>query len=231
MASPAEIQSLISAALKQQSQQMQALLASRDDAISQLMAKVKLQEAELAVSPKASRSKSQPMSSGSKPAPLKAQPLPSPSNKKSNRSSSDGNCKSAAPPKSNQSTPCQPKRNITPKTDSPKVNPLQMISRDMPESFSLTRDALYVHIKLIWNLLEQKAIPSPPHPNPILKFTSCFSNADEIEQTANNTGGAALILLREVVTFKDIRCGQKKVGKGLVNLEEFFISYTQAILA
>ncbi|KNE98391.1 hypothetical protein PSTG_08311 [Puccinia striiformis f. sp. tritici PST-78] len=221
MASPAEIQSLISAALKQQSQQMQALLASRDDAISQLMAKVKLQEAELAVSPKASRSKSQPM----------AQPLPSPSNKKSNRSSSDGNCKSAAPPKSNQSTPCQPKRNITPKTDSPKVNPLQMISRDMPESFSLTRDALYVHIKLIWNLLEQKAIPSSPHPNPILKFTSCFSNADEIEQTANNTGGAALILLREVVTFKDIRCGQKKVGKGLVNLEEFFISYTQAILA
>ncbi|KAI9612526.1 hypothetical protein H4Q26_007683 [Puccinia striiformis f. sp. tritici PST-130] len=137
---------------------MQALLASRDDAISQLMAKVKLQAAELAVSPKASRSKSQPMvkiqlreavtppnssvkSSRSKPALLKARPLPSPSNKKLNWSSSDGNRKSAAPPKSNQSTPCQPKRNITPKTDSPKVNPLQMISRDMPKSLSLTRQS------------------------------------------------------------------------------------------
>ncbi|KAI9616823.1 hypothetical protein KEM48_005069 [Puccinia striiformis f. sp. tritici PST-130] len=191
MASPAEIQSLISAALKQQSQQMQALLASRDDAISQLMAKVKLQEAELAASPKASKLKSQPMvkiqlreavtppnssvkSSGSKPAPFKARPLPSPSNKKSNWSASDGNRKSAAPTKSNQSTPCQPKRNVTLKTDSPKVNPLQMISRDMPESFSLTRDALYVHIKLIWNLLEQKAIPIPltptPYSNSLLAF-------------------------------------------------------------
>ncbi|KAI9608933.1 hypothetical protein H4Q26_005127 [Puccinia striiformis f. sp. tritici PST-130] len=238
MASPAEIQSLISAALEQQSQQMQALLASRDDAISQLMAKVKLQEAELAASPKASKLKSQPMvkiqlreavtppnssvkSSGSKPAPFKARPLPSPSNKKSNWSASDGNRKSAAPTKSNQSTPY----------DSPKVNPLQMISRDMPESFSLTRDALYVHIKLIWNLLEQKAIPSPPHPNTILEFTSRFSNADKIERTANDTSGAALIPVKEVVTFKDIKCGRKKVGKGLVNLEEFFVSYTQAILA
>ncbi|KAI9621373.1 hypothetical protein H4Q26_015668 [Puccinia striiformis f. sp. tritici PST-130] len=248
MASPAEIQSLISAALEQQSQQMQALLASRDDAISQLMAKVKLQEAELAASPKASKLKSQPMvkiqlreavtppnssvkSSGSKPAPFKARPLPSPSNKKSNRSASEGNRKSAAPTKSNQSTPCQPKRNVTPKTDCPKVNPLQMISRDMPKSFSLTRDALYVHIKLIWNLLEQKAIPSPPHPNTILEFTSRFSNADKIERTANDTSGAALIPVKEVVTFKDIKCGRKKVGKGLVNLEEFFVSYTQAILA
>ncbi|KAI9602531.1 hypothetical protein H4Q26_001821 [Puccinia striiformis f. sp. tritici PST-130] len=166
----------------------------RDDTISQLMAKVKLQEAELAASPKASKLKSQPMVK------IQLREAVTPPN-----SASDGNRKSAAPTKSNQSTPCQPKRNVTPKTDSPKVNPLQMISRDMPESFSLTRDALYVHIKLIWNLLEQKAIPSPPHPNTILEFTSRFSNADEIERTANDTSGAALIPVKEVVTFKDIK--------------------------
>ncbi|KAI9606333.1 hypothetical protein KEM48_001931 [Puccinia striiformis f. sp. tritici PST-130] len=203
MASPAEIQSLISAALEQQSQQMQALLASRDDAISQLMAKVKLQEAELAASPKASKLKSQPMVK------IQLREAVTPPN-----SASDGNRKSAAPTKSNQSTPCQPKRNVTPKTDSPKVNPLQMISRDMPECFL--------------SLGKPSQVPSP---HTILEFTSRFSNADEIERTANDTSGAALIPVKEVVTFKDIKCGRKKVGKGLVNLEEFFVSYTQAILA
>jgi hypothetical protein len=93
------------------------------------------------------------------------------------------------------------------------------------------QDALYVHIKLIWNLLEQKTIPSPPHPDTLREFTSRFSNADEIKQTAENSSGAALIPVNDVVTFKDIKCGRKKVGKGLVNLEEFFIIYTQAILA
>ncbi|KAI7964258.1 hypothetical protein MJO29_004685 [Puccinia striiformis f. sp. tritici] len=214
MASPAEIQSLISAALEQQSQQMQALLALRDDTISQLMAKVKLQEAELAASPKASKLKSQPMvkiqlreavtppnssvkSSGSKPALFKARPLPSP-----------------------------PTKNRIGVLRTGIANRLRR-----PSPISQPLDALYVHIKLIWNLLEQKAIPSPPHPITILEFTSRFSNADEIERTANDTSGAALIPVKEVVTFKDIKCGRKKVGKGLVNLEEFFVSYTQAILA
>jgi hypothetical protein len=93
------------------------------------------------------------------------------------------------------------------------------------------QDALYVHIKLIWNLLKQKTIPGPPHPDTLREFTACFLNAKEIEQIADDATGAGLIPVKEVVTLKGLQLGQKKVGKGLVNLEEFFVSYTQAILA
>jgi hypothetical protein len=89
----------------------------------------------------------------------------------------------------------------------------------------------YVHIKLIWNLIEQKTIPRPPHPDNLREFNSCFANAKDIERMAKDTLSAALIPANEVVTFKDLKNGRKKVGKGLVNLEEFFISYTQSILA
>ncbi|PLW14960.1 hypothetical protein PCANC_17035 [Puccinia coronata f. sp. avenae] len=101
----------------------------------------------------------------------------------------------------------------------------------MPECFARTRDALYVHIKLIWNLLKQKTIPGPPHPDTLREFTACFLNAKEIEQIADDATGAGLIPVKEVVTLKGLQLGRKKVGKGLVNLEEFFVSYTQAILA
>ncbi|PLW24725.1 hypothetical protein PCASD_05232 [Puccinia coronata f. sp. avenae] len=229
MVSAAEIEKIVSAALAQQSQQMRAELAARDKTISALMVKVKLRDAE-----PLSSSSSNPAKS--KPRPLKCQSIPSAPINRANPLSSKPSPKPATPSKSTQSpshrTPSgQVKRVVTPKTESPKVNPLQMISRDMPESFGSTRDALYVHIKLIWNLLEQKKIPTPPHPNSLQEFTSCFSSADEIEQTANNTSGTSLIPVKEVVTFKDVKCGRKKVGKGLVNLEEFFVSYTQAILA
>ncbi|EFP91720.1 uncharacterized protein PGTG_17457 [Puccinia graminis f. sp. tritici CRL 75-36-700-3] len=230
MASATDIQSIISAALQQQSQQLEAQLAARDEVISKLMEKVELKETEAssASSPKPDKGKSVVRNT---------QPKSSPTIKPRASTSGKTGSKSATPTKSNQLTPrrtssgSQPKHDITPGNGSPKVNPMQMISRNMPESFGLTRDALYVHIKLIWNLLEQKTIPGPPHPETIKEFTARFSNADEIEKTANDPAGESLIPVKDVVTFKDLQLGRKKVGKGLVNLEEFFVSYTKAILA
>ncbi|KAA1064840.1 hypothetical protein PGT21_016366 [Puccinia graminis f. sp. tritici] len=226
MASASDIQSIISAALEQQAQQIQAQLASRDEAISKLMEKVELKDAQASTDtvPKVDKGKTV----------VRNYP---PANKPHASTSVKKGPKSATPTKSNppssRRTPSgsQPKRNSTPKTSSPKVNPLQMISRDMPESFGPTQDALYVHLKLIWNLLEQKTIPGPPHPDTIKEFTSRFSNIDEIAQITNDPAAASLIPVKDVVTFKDLKLGRKKVGKGLVNLEEFFVSYTQAILA
>ncbi|KAA1066294.1 hypothetical protein PGT21_027869 [Puccinia graminis f. sp. tritici] len=230
MASAAEIQSLISAALEQQAQQLNAQLASRDEAISKLMEKVELKDTPPSsnVPPKIDKGKS---------VLKKAQPNHSPVNKPKASTSAHTTLGSHTPTRSNQPTPRrtpssgQPKRVVTPKSSSPRGHPLQMTMRDMPESFAATRDALYVHIKLLWNLLEQKTIPGPPHPDTLKEFTACFSNAEEIGKTAEDVAGAALIPVKDVVTLKDLKLGRKKVGKGLVNLEEFFVSYTQAILA
>ncbi|KAA1110944.1 hypothetical protein PGT21_034682 [Puccinia graminis f. sp. tritici] len=230
MASTAEIESLIPVALEQQAQQMQAQLASRDEVISKLIEKVELKEAETSTNlpPQVDKGKS---------AAKKAKPHRAPANRPKASTSAHTNSKSQTPTKSSQPSPrrtpsgSQRKRVATPKTSSPKTHPCQMVSRDMPESFAPTRDALYVHIKIIWNLLEQKTIPGPPHPDTLRELTASFSNADEITQRADDASGAALIPVRDVVTLKGLQLGQKKVGKGLVNLEEFFVSYTQAVLA
>ncbi|KAA1122262.1 hypothetical protein PGTUg99_035798 [Puccinia graminis f. sp. tritici] len=158
----------------------------------------------------------------------KAQPNHSPVNKPKASTSARTTLGSHTPTRSNQPTPRrtpssgQPKRVVTPKSSLPRGHPLQMTMRDMPESFAATRDALYVHIKLLWNLLEQKTIPGPPHPDTLKEFTARFSNAEEIGKTAEDVAGAALIPVKDVVTLKDLKLGRKKVGKGLVNLEEFF---------
>ncbi|POW21110.1 hypothetical protein PSHT_02741, partial [Puccinia striiformis] len=205
MASITDIQSMFTATLQQQSaqqaQQLQAKLASKDKVIAQLMNRIQLREAT--------------------PAPDSPPHIPQ------TQSTSKKSSPNRLPAKKNKATTSK----ATPKTDSPKVNPLQMVTKNMPNFFSPTRDALYAHIKLICNLTKQKVIPKPPHPDTLTEFDSCFFNADDIGYSTGNTSCAPLIPVGEVVTFKDPKCGQKKVGKGLVNVEEFFLSYTKATLA
>ncbi|KAI7932941.1 hypothetical protein MJO28_017920 [Puccinia striiformis f. sp. tritici] len=128
--------------LEQQAQrhakQMQAERASRDKAMSQLMAKVKIREA----------GPSFP-NAGKKPVPLKTQPFPSPPISRINPSGYL-NHKAATPKKSNGSTPQrtpsgQTKPAVTPKTNSPKTSPHKMISANMPESFASTREIDLAH--------------------------------------------------------------------------------------
>ncbi|KNZ60634.1 hypothetical protein VP01_1526g4 [Puccinia sorghi] len=76
-------------------------------------------------------------------------------------------------------------------------------------------DALYIHIKIIWNLLKQKAIPGPPYPSTLTKFNSCFLDAEKISQTVENMQAAALVPLREIVTLKALKIGRRKIGKGV----------------
>ncbi|PLW23896.1 hypothetical protein PCASD_13479 [Puccinia coronata f. sp. avenae] len=224
MASAAEIESLISVALELQAQKMQAQLASRDEVISKLMEKVELQEVETSTN-------LPPHNVKGKLVAKRAKPNHTPVNQPKASASS----KPQTPIKSSQPsprrTPCGSQKNrvSTPKTSLPKAHPCQMVSRDMPECFARTRDALYVHIKLIWNLLKQKTIPGPPHPDTLREFTACFLNAKEIKQIADDATGAGLIPVKEVVTLKGLQLGRKKVGKGLVNLEEFFASGAQIV--
>ncbi|KNZ48357.1 hypothetical protein VP01_5725g1 [Puccinia sorghi] len=194
------IQTLLAAALKKQSDELQSQLAARDEVISKLMQKTPGKSHSHIMKQKAIGT---------------SQPKCSPANKgKASTSKGLGTSKSDTPTGSDrpspQTTPAsRQKCAVTPKTSSPKANPFPMVSKDMPESFTATRDALYTHIKLIWNLLEQKAIPSPPHPSTLREFASRFSNFDEILKTAKDTNAASLIPIQEVVTLKNLQKGQK----------------------
>ncbi|KNZ47250.1 hypothetical protein VP01_6572g2 [Puccinia sorghi] len=183
MASLSDIQNLLAAALKRKSDELQSQLAARDEFISKLMQKVDLAD----------------------PAPTTDSQTPGKSHSCTMKQKAIGKyCQRTWNLKIWYTNP---KCAVSPKPSSPKANLFQIVSKDMPESFTATRDALYTHIKLIWNLLEQKAIP---------------------REDANT---ASLIPIQEVVTLKNLQKGQKKAGKCLVNMDEFFINYTQATLA
>ncbi|KNZ43970.1 hypothetical protein VP01_9660g1 [Puccinia sorghi] len=63
-------------------------------------------------------------------------------------------------------------------------------------------DALYVHIKIIRNFLKQKSIPGLPHPNTLTEFNSRFSDAAKIAQIVDNVHGAPLVPIKEIVSLK-----------------------------
>ncbi|MBW0460469.1 hypothetical protein O181_000184 [Austropuccinia psidii MF-1] len=47
---------------------------------------------------------------------------------------------------------------------SPRRNPNQMIMSEIPEGFKETKDVLFVHIKILWGLISQHAVPVAPNP-------------------------------------------------------------------
>ncbi|KNZ62493.1 hypothetical protein VP01_1263g2 [Puccinia sorghi] len=123
-----------------------------------------------------------------------------------------------APP----TTPLNQKRKFsTPKTELPKGSPFQMVSKNMPESFSTTRDALYVHLKLLWGLMEQKTVP-PSSQESMKDFHSCFSNADMIKSAEADEGAPTIIPVSEVVSLASLKAGR---------IEEFHFAYSKATLA
>ncbi|KNZ52873.1 hypothetical protein VP01_3414g1 [Puccinia sorghi] len=103
------------------------------------------------------------------------------------------------------------KKPFTPQTPSLKADPFQMNSKNMPESFSTTRDVLYVHIKPLWVLFEQKTVPRPPSMDMVRESHSQFSSSEMIENTASNKGAPSLIPVKKVVTFASLEEGLKKV--------------------
>ncbi|KAI7952926.1 hypothetical protein MJO29_008557 [Puccinia striiformis f. sp. tritici] len=116
-------------------------------------------------------------------------------------------------------------------TASLEVDLLQGMNIGKPAPPSATRDALYAHIDIIWELLEHKYIPGPPSPNTLREFNTHFSDVFEIQHAANNTLAPSLIPLNQVNALKSLQYGQKKIDPGVIHLDGFFVDYTQATLA
>ncbi|MBW0522109.1 hypothetical protein O181_061824 [Austropuccinia psidii MF-1] len=68
-------------------------------------------------------------------------------------------------PKRNPTPMGQQKTKHTPKQPPAtlvKRNPMQMVMRDAPPDFKYTKEALYVHVKLLWGMLTPAAMPTAP---------------------------------------------------------------------
>ncbi|MBW0482746.1 hypothetical protein O181_022461 [Austropuccinia psidii MF-1] len=112
-----------------------------------------------------------------------------------------------------------------------KTRPNQLNMKDTPEGFKPTKNAFYAHIRIIWGLIYEKSVPIAPDPALLKEFNNCFDDVDEIQQVTNSSTAVALIPQADVIKLRGTKPGRKKVGRAIINFQEFFILYTKALLA
>ncbi|MBW0575203.1 hypothetical protein O181_114918 [Austropuccinia psidii MF-1] len=103
--------------------------------------------------------------------------------------------------------------------------------KDAPPDFKYTKEALYVHIKLLWGMLTPSALPTAPDKQLLKEFYQRFSSAEEVQTVAQNSQGVKLISEAQVQTLRDARLGKRKIGKNIINMQDFYITYVHAMLA
>ncbi|KAH9824292.1 hypothetical protein DFH28DRAFT_1118115 [Melampsora americana] len=98
----------------------------------------------------------------------------------------------STPPIRKSSTSKSPK---TPKTPTPirKKHPLQLTVEDTPLDFKSGKEALYVHIKMMWGLYKQSDVPPPPNKALLTEFYAKFNDPAEVETVVNNPSSNDLI--------------------------------------
>lgn len=80
-------------------------------------------------------------------------------------------------------------------------------------------------------MIEARPIPRAPKPETLQEFYGRFSTAEQIEHVANDTNSAAILPTSEIQTLRNAQAGRRKVGQGIVHIEESFILYARSCLA
>ncbi|MBW0518634.1 hypothetical protein O181_058349 [Austropuccinia psidii MF-1] len=114
---------------------------------------------------------------------------------------------------------------------SPKRSPYQMLTSEVPEDFHFTKEALFIHIKVLWGMLEKQCVPPSPDHTLLKEFFERFSNHDQVQNAENSNNAASLIQQNDVQTLRDARAGRRKIGKYIVNLEDFYFHYIRELLS
>ncbi|MBW0544683.1 hypothetical protein O181_084398 [Austropuccinia psidii MF-1] len=81
-----------------------------------------------------------------------------------------------------------------------------MLTSEVLEDFYHTKEACFVHIRVLW---------------------AC----EQIESAAESKSAANIISEKEVQTLRDARAGQKKNGKHIIYLEDFYFHYICSLLS
>ncbi|OAV86979.1 hypothetical protein PTTG_29634 [Puccinia triticina 1-1 BBBD Race 1] len=116
-------------------------------------------------------------------------------------------------------------------TSASKKKPNQMITDNFPDDFKATKECLFVHIQLLWGLLETASVPPVINAALVAKFCSRFSNVADFERFAQDSNSASILAESDVQTLRDAWAGRIKVGKSFVHIEESYIAYIHGYLA
>ncbi|KAA1066525.1 hypothetical protein PGT21_032751 [Puccinia graminis f. sp. tritici] len=133
-------------------------------------------------------------------------------------------------PKSQKSAAKNKPRVEAIKRSSPKRHPQQMQTSDFPQEFKTTKNALFVHIKILWGLLRQDSVPSAPELRTLQEFYNRFTNGEEVEKAAQGNSSPPLINSNEVELFKEARAGSIKFGRSVIHVGSNNICYAQGLM-
>ncbi|MBW0543837.1 hypothetical protein O181_083552 [Austropuccinia psidii MF-1] len=195
-------------------------LEKRDEEVEQLLQKVLSLEVQQGQHSEPS-SKASKVKTREKKSIVKNKSSRTPSTRRNKKDLGPNQTKSSSTPKRSASAPLQ-----TPK---PKEN--QLIMNQTPQGFKPMKDSFFAHIQIMWGLIYERSIPVLPDPALLQEFRNRFDDVEEIQQAAQSKNSLNLIPQEDVITLKGTKPGRKKVGRAIVNVQEFFILYIKALLA
>ncbi|KAG0150921.1 hypothetical protein CROQUDRAFT_87370 [Cronartium quercuum f. sp. fusiforme G11] len=113
----------------------------------------------------------------------------------------------------------------------PKRDPNQLQTSDLPKDYQSTKNCLFIHIRLLWGLIEQSSIPALPPPTIISEFENWFSSIKQILDLDINNNAPEIISQADVQTLQDGRSEKIKTSHGLLHIPEDLIWYVHAHFA
>ncbi|MBW0498864.1 hypothetical protein O181_038579 [Austropuccinia psidii MF-1] len=112
-----------------------------------------------------------------------------------------------------------------------RQNKLQMCGDDFQPAFNSVKDLFYLHIKALWDLKEQDAIPEPPTQEELVNFYRKFSNAQQIETAVQNSGGVLELESEDdLQKYAKAQLETVTLGRGMKNLSQLYIDYVGGML-
>ncbi|MBW0477253.1 hypothetical protein O181_016968 [Austropuccinia psidii MF-1] len=117
-----------------------------------------------------------------------------------------------------KNTPRQPPETLV------ECNPMQMVMQDAPPDFKCTKEALYVHVELLWGMLTPASMQTAPDELLLKEFYQQFSSVEEVQSVAQNSNGVKLVKEAQVQRLHDVWAGKRKVGNNVINMEDFYIT-------
>ncbi|MBW0521495.1 hypothetical protein O181_061210 [Austropuccinia psidii MF-1] len=80
-------------------------------------------------------------------------------------------------------------------------------------------------------MLTPGALPTAPDKQLLKEFYQKFSSVEEVQSVAQNSQGVKLINESQVQTSCNTHSGKIKIGKNIINMQDFYITYVHAMLA
>ncbi|MBW0544198.1 hypothetical protein O181_083913 [Austropuccinia psidii MF-1] len=80
-------------------------------------------------------------------------------------------------------------------------------------------------------MLTPGALPTAPDKQLLKEFYQLFSSVEEVQSVAQNSQGVKLINEAQVQTLCNAHSGKRKIGKNIINMQDFYITYFHAMLA